>query len=91
MLGQQHPGLPGTRCALPADPHGAEQSRSVPSGRASPCPVRSAHSICCWAPRRARPGTAGSNYSPSAGEGKGDLGPRFMSCREEGARGLSWP
>lgn len=70
MLGQQHPGLPGTRCALPADPHGAEQSRSVPSGRASPCLVRSAHSICCWAPRRACPAQLGAITAPLQERGK---------------------
>lgn len=70
MLGQQHPGLPGTRCALPADPHGAEQSRSVPSGRASPCPVHSAHSICCWAPRRARPAQLAAITAPLQERGK---------------------
>lgn len=77
MLGQQHPGLPGMRGALPADPRGAEQSRSVPSGRASPCPVRSARSICCWAP-----GQLGAITAPLQERGKVTSDPDL--CRAGG-------
>lgn len=38
---------------------------------------------------RGCPGTAGSNYSPSVGEGKGDLKGRFMSWLCGGGRGPS--
>lgn len=62
--------------------------RGLPARWASPrC---WAHNICSsaqLAPWRGCPGTAGSNYGPSVGKGKGDLKGRFMSCLYGGGRG----
>lgn len=83
------PGLRGNNAGLfPA--HAGGRPRGVSLRRASPS--RSAHNICFsaqLAPWRGCPGTAGSNYGPSVGKGKGDLKGRFMSCLYGGGRALT--